>query len=166
MWAAPGLQKPEVAPRPATVSLPVVSSEKPSAHPRRVPAGVRYARLAGLALGLLLVAFAVREIVREIGPSDFWRWLTAGLLCAFAALQLAPWNRMADDRLWKRCYIAFCALTALFVFLMVIKTITDYRLFYAVHKKMTIPGFQGLLIFLALMQVPAVLFERKPDLLD
>ena len=131
-----------------------------------IPVGVKYARRAGFCLGLLLIAFAVREIFRSIGPSDFWRWLTAILLCGFATIQLTPWNRIHNEKVWKRCYLVFCAITVAFVFLMVIKTITDYRLYYAVHKKMTIPGFQGLLIFLALMQIPAVLFERKPDLLD
>ena len=33
-------------------------------------------------------------------------------------------------------------------------------------ERLGVPGFEGTLIFLALLQVPAVLFQRKPDLID
>ncbi len=149
-----------------TVSTDIPSAPPPAAVPPSVPDGVRYARRAGLVLGLLLLGFAARELLRELGPTVQTRWINAAFITAFAFLQLVPWSRLRDERVWKRCYIAFCALTALFVFAMVIKVIFEYKDYYAVNRKMTIPGFQGLLIFLALMQPPAVLFERKPDLLD
>jgi hypothetical protein len=33
-------------------------------------------------------------------------------------------------------------------------------------ERLGVPGFEGTLIFLSLMQVPVVLFQRKPELLD
>ena len=33
-------------------------------------------------------------------------------------------------------------------------------------ERLGVPGFEGTLIFLALLQVPVVLFQRKPDMLD
>jgi hypothetical protein len=33
-------------------------------------------------------------------------------------------------------------------------------------ERLGVPGFEGTLIFVALMQVPAILFQRRPDLLD
>jgi hypothetical protein len=33
-------------------------------------------------------------------------------------------------------------------------------------ERLGVPGFEGTLIFFALMQVPTVLFQRRPDLID
>lgn len=33
-------------------------------------------------------------------------------------------------------------------------------------ERLGVPGFERTLVFLALLQVPVVLFQRKPDLLD
>ena len=33
-------------------------------------------------------------------------------------------------------------------------------------ERLGVPGFQGTLIFLALMQIPSILFRKNPDLLD
>ena len=33
-------------------------------------------------------------------------------------------------------------------------------------EKLGVPGLEGSLIFIALLQPPLVLFQRKPDLLD
>ncbi|MGK0309380.1 MAG: hypothetical protein ACJAYS_000196 [Lentimonas sp.] len=53
-----------------------------------------------------------------------------------------------------------------FVFLMIVSVIFDYMAAEANGERLGVPGFEGTLIFLALLQVPAVLFQRRPDLLD
>ena len=57
-------------------------------------------------------------------------------------------------------------LSALFVFVMVVVVIFAYMASDARGERLGVPGFEGTLIFLALLQVPVVLFQRKPDMLD
>ena len=49
---------------------------------------------------------------------------------------------------------------------MIISVIFNYIEVAARGERLGVPGFEGTLIFLALLQVPAVLFQYRPDLLD
>ena len=49
---------------------------------------------------------------------------------------------------------------------MVVVVIFAYMASDARGERLGVPGFEGTLIFLALLQVPIVLFQRKPDMLD
>ena len=49
---------------------------------------------------------------------------------------------------------------------MVAVVIFDYIAAADRGERLGVPGLEGTLIFLALLQVPVVLFQHKPDLLD
>jgi len=49
---------------------------------------------------------------------------------------------------------------------MVVSVMFNYMAAADQGERLGVPGFEGTLIFLSLLQVPAVLFQRKPDLID
>jgi hypothetical protein len=73
---------------------------------------------------------------------------------------------LLSDKSWPWGFGLLVGLSALFVFLMVVVVIFAYMASDARGERLGVPGFEGTLIFLALLQVPVVLFQRKPDMLD
>ena len=124
--------------------------------------GLRYGRLAGLVLSLLLLVLGIRALAGGQGSFEIFK----GLYFAFYAIVISlPYARMSDTT-WRRCYGLLVGLSALFVFVMVAVVMFAYMAADARGERLGVPGFEGTLIFLALLQVPVVLFQRKPDLLD
>jgi hypothetical protein len=133
---------------------------EPTPH---VPDGVRYARWSGHALGVILIIAGIVSAIR--GLDDFFEHFRAGYFVLYGIVLNLPFMRLSDAR-WKVTYglLVFCS--AAFAFLMVISVMYSYQEAAERGEHLGIPGLEGTLIFLALLQVPAVLFQRKPDLID
>jgi hypothetical protein len=71
-----------------------------------------------------------------------------------------------NERLWTPACIALTALAAGFVFIMIVSVMFAYMALAEQGQKLGVPGLEGSLIFIALLQPPVVLFRRKPDLLN
>jgi hypothetical protein len=128
-----------------------------------VPDGVRYARLAGRLLGLLLIGLGIALLVDSTSSAfDFFK---AIYFLIYGSLLNLPFKQM-ETRSWKWLFGLLLISSVAFVFLMVVAVIFDYMAADARGERLGVPGFEGTLIFFALLQVPTVLFERKPDLLD
>jgi heme/copper-type cytochrome/quinol oxidase subunit 2 len=84
---------------------------------------------------------------------------------AYALVLSLPFARMSD-KVWRKFYVLLVAFSGLFVFVMVAVVLFAYMAADARGERLGVPGFEGTLIFMALLQVPVVLFQRKPDLLD
>ena len=129
----------------------------------QIPDGVRYARLTGRLLGLLLICMGVLSLVAGFDSSfDYFK---AVYFVVYGSLLNLPFKGMAA-RLWKWSFALLIASSIAFVFVMIISVIFDYMAADARGERLGVPGFEGTLIFFALLQVPAVLFQRNPDLLD
>ena len=128
-----------------------------------VPDGVQYARLAGRLLGILLIGMGILSFVGNSGGS--FATLKAVYFIAYGSLINLPFNRIAEQQ-WKWSYGLLVVGSAAFVFIMVASVIFDYMAADARGERLGVPGFEGTLIFFALLQVPAALFQRRPDLLD
>jgi hypothetical protein len=76
-----------------------------------------------------------------------------------------PFQSMSEAR-WKWMYGLLLICSIAFVFLMVVSVMFNYMAAADQGERLGVPGFEGTLIFLSLLQVPAVLFQRKPDLID
>lgn len=129
----------------------------------QIPDGVRYARLTGRLLGLLLICMSVLSLVASFGGS--FDCFKAIYFVVYGSLLNLPFERM-PARLWKWSFGLLIASSIAFVFIMIISVIFDYMAADARGERLGVPGFEGTLIFFALLQVPAVLFQRNPDLLD
>ena len=76
-----------------------------------------------------------------------------------------PFQRMKDSS-WKLGFGALTLSSIGFVFLMIVSVMFAYMEMAELGERLGVPGLEGSLIFVALMQVPVVLFQRKPDLID
>jgi len=130
-------------------------------HP--VPDGVRYARWAGHALGCILICAGIVSAIR--GLEGTFDSIKASYWILYGVVLNLPFTRISDAR-WKLIYglLVFCSVG--FVFTMVVSVMYNYMEAADHGDRLGVPGLEGTLIFLALMQVPAVLFQRRPDLLD
>ncbi len=129
----------------------------------QVPDGVRYARWAGHALGSILIFVGILSALR--GLEGFYETFKAIYFIVYGSVLNLPYARISEAR-WKATFalLAFCSVA--FVFVMVVSVMFDYMAAADRGERLGVPGLEGSLIFLGLMQVPAVLFQRKPDLLD
>ena len=131
-------------------------------HPTTVR-GLCYARWAGHFLSLLLIVIGLAGLTAS-SMTTFLLFKSTYFLLYGVVLSL-PFAKMSD-RNWRRCYILLVALSVFFVFVMVAVVMFAYMAAADRGERLGVPGFEGTLIFLALLQVPVVLFQRKPDLLD
>jgi hypothetical protein len=129
----------------------------------QIPDGVRYARYAGHALGLILICMAILSAIR--GLQGIFGNLKAAYFIVYAVVLNIPFTRISEYR-WKPIYALLVVCSAAFVFIMVVSVMFSYIEAADRGERLGVPGLEGTLIFIALLQVPAVLFQRKPDLLD
>ena len=128
-----------------------------------VPDGVRYARWAGHALGCILICAAIVSVIR--GLEGIFYSIKASYFVLYGIVLNLPFKRVSDAR-WKLVYGLLVACSIAFVFVMVVSVMFSYMDAADRGERLGVPGLEGTLIFLALMQVPAVLFQRRPDLID
>jgi len=137
-----------------------------SVPPQRL-AGLRYARAAGIAIGLFLIAWSPFNALRWQGQGpqtliqfEFLFFIAYGLLLAM------PWSRLKTERTFRLTFGVLIAFSVAFAFVMVVDLMFQAVLASANGGKPAPPAFQGIIVFCALLQVPTVLFMRRPQLLD
>ena len=124
--------------------------------------GLSYGRIAGCTLAAILGVEGISALLKGEGVFELFK---GSYYAVYALTIILPYRRM-KDRAWNRCFILLSSLSALFVFVMVAVVIFAYMAAAERGERLGVPGFEGSLIFLALLQVPVVLFQRKPGLLD
>ena len=124
--------------------------------------GLRYGRIAGHVLALMLLILALSAFFKGAG---FFETFKGIYFIAYGIVLSLPFARLSD-KFWRWGFGLLVGLSALFVFVMVVVVIFAYMASDARGERLGVPGFEGTLIFLALLQVPVVLFQRKPDMLD
>ena len=124
--------------------------------------GLRYGRIAGHVLTLLLLTLGLSALVKGSGVFESFKGV---YFITYSIVISLPFARLSDKS-WRWGFGLLVGLSALFVFLMVGVVIFAYMASDARGERLGVPGFEGTLIFLALLQVPVVLFQRKPDMLD
>ena len=124
--------------------------------------GLRYGRIAGHVLTLLLLTLGLSALIKESGIFEAFKGV---YFIIYSIVISLPYTRLSDKS-WRWGFGLLVGLSVLFVFLMVVVVIFAYMASDARGERLGVPGFEGTLIFLALLQVPVVLFQRKPDMLD
>jgi len=129
--------------------------------------GIGYARAAGIGLGLFYLAWAPLSFVRWAGsgPTGFFAF-EAVFFAVYGILLAMPWGRIESATIWNYCFGVLAVSSFFFTFVMVIDTLFQHTLAAEIGARPAPPAFPGLQIFFGLMQVPAVLFLRRPELLD
>ena len=124
--------------------------------------GLRYGRIAGHVLTLLLLTLGLSALIKGSGIFEAFKGV---YFITYSIVISLPFTRLSDKS-WRWGFGLLVGLSALFVFVMVVVVIFAYMASDARGERLGVPGFEGTLIFLALLQVPVVLFQRKPDMLD
>lgn len=152
-------------PSTAMKTLPISDEATQFAQRMR---GIGYARAAGVGLGLFYLGWAPATVMRWAGhgPSSDWVIFQAVFFATYGILLAMPWSRIKGAKLWKYCFGTLTALSFCFTFVMVIDVLFLHSFAAEMGTKPPPPAFPGLQIFFGLMQVPTVLFLRKPELLD
>ena len=122
-----------------------------------------YARLAGRILGLGLIIWAI-FLFSNANFAGFGNFKATYCLLFGIILQV-PF-RMLRKKMWTASFIALTVLAAGFVFVMILSVMFDYMASAERGERLGVPGLEGTLIFLSLLQPPVVLFRQNPDLLD
>lgn len=135
---------------------------EPSINPSTAK-GLSYARWAGRILGAVLIIWGLASVTSDSG--QVFNTIKGVYFLALGIVVNLPFQRLPKS-LWKWSYISLCALSAGFVFVMVVSVMFAYMELAERGEKLGVPGLEGTLVFLALLQPPVVLFQRKPDLLD
>lgn len=132
---------------------------------RKLPPGLVLARRIGKVLGVGLIGTAVAFFWRGIGQGHILA-LGQGLL--FGSLGIAyllPWSRLSR-KAWRSCFGVLLVVTAVLAFSLIIGVMITFAEAARQGVRPGPPIFQGVVLFLVLMQPAVILFECKPGLLD
>ena len=127
--------------------------------------GLNYSRWGGYLFSLLLLILAfndLRSITADSTAFTYFKLFYYGLLALWVQL---PYQKLSG-RVWRIGYGALVLLSIGFVFLMIVVVMFSYIAAAERGERLGVPGFEGTLIFLCLLQAPTVLFRKYPDLLD
>ena len=78
---------------------------------------------------------------------------------------LFPWNHCLGLDHWVRYFAILVGLSIAFAFIQVFDTLFQYKLAIEIAREPLPVLLQSIMVFIALMQPPAVLFVRRPHLL-
>ena len=121
------------------------------------------ARLAGRILGLGLIIWAI-FLFLNANLAGFGNFKATYCLLFGIVIQI-PF-RILQTKMWKASFIALTVLALGFVFIMIISVMFDYMASAERGERLGVPGLEGTLIFLSLLQPPVILFRQNPDFLD
>jgi len=125
--------------------------------------GLRYARWGGHALGLYLLLAA--GWILGSAPKGSFPPFQAAYFVLYGTLITLRLDALAP-KFWKPAFVLICVLSAGFVFVMIVDVMFAYMAAAERGERLGVPGLEGTMVFLALLQPPVILFQRRPDLLD
>lgn len=125
--------------------------------------GIRLARLGGRIFGGLLLAGGLLALLR--GTSGGFDSFRAAYGILYGVMLFLPFTRL-KPKTWKTAFAGVCLLSAGHVFVLVVAVMYEYMALAELGERLGVPGLEGSLVFLSLMQPPSLLFERYPDLFD
>lgn len=133
-----------------------------------LPTGVRWARLAGCATGVFLIGRGLWLATGQggvAGQSSSPVWVAYGIfVLLYGGLLVWPWLKV-PTRAFLPLFGLLIAGTLLFAFGQIAEAMFGIHAMAAIGRKPGLPAFQGTLVFLSVLQVPTVLFARRPELL-
>lgn len=130
-------------------------------------AGLRYARATSIAFGAFLITWGVFGTGRWEGHGYHAAVVAQAIFFVlFGALLLLPWKRIATTKHWRPLFALVCVMCVIFGFVMVCEVMALNYIADANRTKPGPPILQGIQLFIALGQIPILIFLRRPELLD
>lgn len=114
-------------------------------------------------MGVILLVWGLSKLFAA--GSGTFDVVQAAYFIVFGLVVQLPYQKLSA-RAWKVSFAVLCLLSAGFVFVMVVSVMFSYMEYAERGERLGVPGLEGTLVFISLLQPPLVLFQRKPDLLD
>ena len=149
---------------PYTPSISESLSEEQEATVASYKITFRYLRTIGRAVGVFLIVLSFFIPARTEFAHPILSLWQAGFYGVYGLFLLVPESKFSP-KLWKQFFILFIVLTLVFVFIQVFDTLFQNYLAHQVHDKAFPPILQSMLVFFTLLQIPTILFRKKPNLL-
>lgn len=130
-----------------------------------VERGLKYARWGGYLFSVLLLLFAFKEFRSLTSESTWYAYFKVFYFGGLGLWVQLPYQKLVGGA-WRICYGLLVLLSIGFVFLMIVVVMFSYMESAERGERLGVPGFEGSLIFLCLLQAPTILFRKYPDLLD
>ena len=125
--------------------------------------GLKITRLSGFFLAFGLSIYAIIYYQRgHAAANDSTRLAIIIIWLLFSIGCILPWKKFSK-KIWVKLYVIFILIAIAFVFSFVVKILFDYIAADSVGERLSVPGLEGTVIFLGLLQIPAVLFSKNPD---
>ncbi|HQU09104.1 MAG TPA: hypothetical protein PLV25_03975 [Opitutales bacterium] len=134
--------------------------------PTTIPVGVLYCRAAGLGLGFFLLAWGPVCLARWGTPSLGLGWAQCFMTWILAAWLLIPWSNSLSSKAWWTLWGLAAFSVMVFSVFQIGDVVYQHVALSALGLKLKPPVFHGMLIFLALLQLPTFIFIRYPQSLD
>lgn len=132
---------------------------------KNLETSLKYAKWGGYLLNALLLILIISLLFSQNVENNLFKWVKIVYFSALiGVLQILLGS--IKSKTFKILFPILCILSIGFVFLMVVEVMFAYMAAAERGERLGVPGFQGSLIFLTLLQVPTILFRRNPDLLD
>ena len=128
--------------------------------------GLTLIRVAGTLLGLILVLDGIQEFALAEGTTAPFPAIRNLAYVLFGGLLLLPWRRLAKAACWRSLFTVFAASALAFAFVLVFEVLFETVASVEMGQKTALPAIEGVMAFIGLMQIPAVLFIRRPELLE
>lgn len=120
------------------------------------------ARYLGRILGSLLIGAALFLVWRGIDQGRVFDLFQGFLFTVLGILYVLPWLRLSRRR-WRKCFGLLLVMTAVLAFTQVLAVMVTFAEAARQGVKPGPPIFQGVILFLVLMQPAVIFFERHPD---
>ncbi len=128
---------------------------------------IKYARMSAYAVAVLLLVWAVNKLLAVDAALYPWvNYLSFFYTMLYAIWMVFPWIKLKSAKQWKVGMIGFLILSFVFVFLLIANIMIDSSVAASEGRRLGVPGLEGTIIFLCLGQIPAILFERYPHLME
>ncbi|MGB0343838.1 MAG: hypothetical protein ACPGGJ_00455 [Coraliomargarita sp.] len=124
--------------------------------------GIALARAGGRVFGAVLALGGLLALLRGAAGFDSFR-AVYGIL--YGAILILPLSRLGSAA-WKGAFTGLCFFSAGHVFVLVVAVMYQYMEMAEIGERLGVPGLEGSLVFLSLLQPPIALFQRHPDLFD
>lgn len=127
----------------------------------------KYLRMSAWGIAAMLLYWS-GEKVANISQHRFpWLvWLTLVYMITYSIWMVFPWVKVKSSNIWKTGMIGYLILSFFYVFLMIGNIMVDASAAGAAGHRLGVPGFEGALMFFCLAQIPGILFERHPEMMN
>ena len=128
--------------------------------------GLTLIRVAGTLLGVILVLEGSQDFAMAWGTTTPFPAIRNFAHVLFGGLLLLPWRRLSKAACWRPLFAVFAVSALVFVFVLVFEVLFETIASVEMGEKTALPAIEGVMAFIGLMQIPAVLFIRRPELLE